>query len=231
MTVISNIIEPNRLLLSWQPMSDDQNRTRCVVGEILRQDDNYILRYLVDSNDFRLALESNFTFYPAFRDTAKDHTSGVLETFMLRLPPRKREDFRNFLQSLRLPPDATISDFALLGYSEARLPGDGFSIINPFDNAPAPCQFLSEVAGYRYYPGPSMNIQIGEPVTFEADPENKYDPMAIKIMLRGELIGYVNRCQTAPFHQWMLNNNLHAAIEKINGTPTKPRLLLFVEVS
>jgi len=212
-------------------MSDEQQRTRRVVGEILRQGDVYTLRYLVNTSDYQKALESNFSLYPAFMNKDKEYTSGVLDTFMLRLPPRKREDFKNFLQSLRLPTDAVISDFALLGYSEARLPGDGFSIVNPFDDAPVPCQFLSEVAGYRYFQGSSMDIKCGEVVTFETEPDNPYDPMAIKILLRGEQIGFVNRCQTVPFHKWMACNKLHATIEKKNGTPTKPRLLLFVDAS
>lgn len=230
MNIITNIVEPNRLLLCWQPMNDDVLRTRRVIGELVRQDENVVFRYLVNTEDFDKAKELGFDFHPAFSDTSREYADGVLETFMLRLPPRKREDFNSFLQSLRLPTNVPISDFALLGYSEARLPGDGFSIVNPFDLAPAPCEFICDVAGYRYYDGPRMDIEIGEQVLFEPEPNNQFDPQAIKVLLRGEVVGYINRCQTAVFHTWLVHNSVVGFVDRKNGTVAKPRLLLFVSV-
>jgi len=123
-----------------------------------------------------------------------------------------------------------VSDFALLGYSEARLPSDGFSIINPYDDVAPPFQFMSEVSGYRHHRGVEMDLDVGRQLTFDFDPDNRIDPNAIKITVDGETIGYVNKCQTAAFSSWIKCDRIHATIERKNGTPSRPRLLMFVSV-
>ena len=57
-------------------------------------------------------------------------------------PPRSRGDFGRFLGALRIKADAEISDFALLGYSGAKLPDDDFTVIHPFENASVPFEFM-----------------------------------------------------------------------------------------
>jgi hypothetical protein len=228
---IKHIIEPDRLLLAWQPMEDSKDRTRRIVAELNRlQDGNVVLRYLVESEDFLRAQESGFSCFPAFRRTGRSYSEGVLDTFMLRLPHRERPDYAKFLNALRLPRNVEISDFALLGYSEARLPGDGFSIIHPFDGAPAPCEFLTEVAGYRHYRGTEADIPYGAELTFTPEPDNPYDPNAIRVELDADRVGYVNRGQTAAFHHWLKHNTVKAYIERKNGRVDRLRLLMFVEV-
>jgi len=231
MNWITNIIEPPRLLLVWQPLSDAVSRSRRIVGEIIRDDSNYTFRYLPGTEDFNAACHLGFEGYPAFDISEREHTHGVLESFMLRLPPRKRSDFSKFLASFRIPAEAIVSDFALLGYSEARLPGDGFSIINPYDDAVAPCQFVSEVSGYRHHKGLEMELEVERELAFEPDRENPFDANAIKITVESVTIGYVNKCQTAAFSSWIRCGRVHATIDRKNGTTLKPRLLMFVSVT
>ncbi|HEX4044328.1 MAG TPA: hypothetical protein VHZ76_01510 [Gammaproteobacteria bacterium] len=71
------------------------------------------------------------------------------------------------LEGLRLQADVQISDFALLGYSGAKLLSDGFSIIHPFAHANGPCELLLEAAGYRHIQqSDKAIIQIDDPVSF-----------------------------------------------------------------
>src|SRR3990167_8972072 len=126
MRFIEHIIEPTKLLLAWQS-SDEKHRTRYIVAELTSTRDDVELVYLPETKDFIEAQKHGFKDYPAFQDINKTH-HHVLDAFMRRLPPRKRGDFSQYLESLRLKPDTKMSDFALLGYSGAKLLSDGFSI-------------------------------------------------------------------------------------------------------
>lgn len=128
---LQHVVEPERLLLTWQPPDDGTTiRTRRIVAE-LTYSDNYesvTFTYLVDTPDFLAAKAAGFLGYPAFRLKTATHTQGVMSAFMRRLPPRKREDFGAYLTQHWLPNPFTLSDFALLGYTGAKLPSDGFAL-------------------------------------------------------------------------------------------------------
>jgi hypothetical protein len=229
MNLIKHIIEPNRLLLIWQA-PEGCDRTRRVIGELRRVDDNVVLKYLTDSDDFEAAQKCGFKGYPAFMKFSRIYDEGVLETFMKRLPPRNRPDFAEYLENLRIPSDAKLSDFALLGYSGAKLPSDWFAIAISFDDVREPCEFLTEVAGFRYYEGMKMEVPVGASVDLEADPENQHDPMAIKVTFDGHKIGYIGRGQLVAFHKWLNNDQITAVVEKSNGRTDRPSIMLFVTV-
>lgn len=67
MNFIEHIIEPKKLLLAWQ--SPNENcRTRYIVAELNRVQDEISLTYLADTEDFRKAQKKGFESYPAFQD-------------------------------------------------------------------------------------------------------------------------------------------------------------------
>jgi hypothetical protein len=232
---VRHIVEPNRLLLAWQA-PEGAERTRFIVAELQRpdagRDEDVLLRYLRDSDDFRKATQLGFSGHPAFTKTDREYSVGVVDALMRRLPPRTRADFPKYLELLCIAPAASISNFALLGYSGAKLPSDGFSVIHPFDNADSACEFLLEVAGFRYMPNiTTKDIRLGASVSFEKDPTNKFDSRAIKIMMDGKNIGYVNRGQLNAFHRWLEEGRLQGNIERLNGTDARPLVHVFVEVA
>ena len=231
MNLIENLVEPHRLNLVWQG-PDGANRTRRGVGELVRVGTDVRFRYLENSPDYQAALETGFDGYPAFKLKKQEHTGDVLPILMLRLPPRSRRDFGDYLERLRLSPNADISDFALLGYSEAKLPGDGFSIINDFVEFIPPFEFVTEIAGFRYYSGMEMTIRetIGQAVRLEHEPSNKHDPNAIRVLIRGQQIGYINRVQAPTLLRWLADGSIEATIDGINGTGSRPLVYLFVSI-
>jgi hypothetical protein len=230
MNLITHIIEPQRLYLVWQgPEGGD--RMRRLVAELRRTNHAIELHYLTQSEDFRKARESGFEGYPAFPKTDRVYKEGVIETFMLRLPPRERPDFNKYLESLRISPSVRISDFALLGYSGAKLPSDGFSIVHPFDDVDEPCEILTEVAGFRYYSGMDMQLAAGMNATLQPEPNNPFDPQAIMVTINGKKVGFIGRGVLAAFHRWMNSGcEITAVIEKMNGRPERPSIMLFVSI-
>jgi HIRAN domain len=233
---IQHIIEPKKLLLSWQPKKEgNASRLRRFVAELVADGKDVRLEYLLDSEEVSEAKKVGFEEYFGFPIKDRVH-KNVLAAFMRRLPPRKREDFSRFLTAIRINPDDVqdISDFALLGYSGAVLPGDDFTIINPFSNAEPPFELLIGIQGYRHYldnvPYDYMNT--GSQVTFEPQPTNHIDSDAIKVLMDDKLIGYVCRGLNKSFNSWLDKGyNIEAAIERINGTPDSPKIYALVKVT
>lgn len=227
--VIEHIIEPNRLLLVWQSPSR-QPASRLVVGELTRASDAVELRYGVVRDDFATAEAAGFRGYPAFPKLDRVYRKGVLDTFMRRLPPRNRQDFARFLEQRRLPADADLSDFALLGYSEARVAGDEFSLMHPFDDVAGPCELLTEIAGFRHHGKTVEGLRRGQPVTLEPEPTSEHDAEAVQVLAEGRRLGYVNRVQLPAFRRWLCTGSVDARIERINGRPDRPAVFIFVRV-
>jgi len=230
MRYIEHIIEPEKLLLSWQAREGE--RQRMFVAELVRNGDDADLVYLKNSEEFSKAQHLGFKEYPGF-SIEKDIYKNVLTSFMKRLPPRSRGDFCRFLDALRIKSVAEISNFALLGYSRAKLPDDDFTVIHPFGNALPPFEFMLPVQGYRYYKErlPLGSLSDEMQACFEAEPSNEHDPKAIKIIINGVTAGYVCRGLTSSFHKWLQDGlTITANVERINGTQEKPAVYLYVSV-
>jgi len=231
MHFIEHIIEPTELFLAWQSL-DENNRTRYIVAKLAGIGEEINLTYLRDTKDFQEAQNLGFEGYPAFHNINEIH-HNVLDAFMRRLPPRKRGDFPQYLEGLRLKPDVEISNFALLGYSGARLPSDGFSIIHPFNNVKGPCELLLEAAAYRHtLEEHNFEVQIGNQAIFCKEFYEPRKEEAIYIQVNERRIGWVTRGLRDTFNNWINTNRITEAwVEKKNGQPGKPMLFLYVKVS
>jgi len=173
-----------------------------------------------------------YSGYPAFNIKQSIHRVRVLAALPRRLPPRTRTDFVAYKAQFRLPADIQISNFALLAYTEAKLPSDGFSIVNPLEGVHGPCQFMFEVAGYRHHVEKLSEVpMVGQRIQFVAEPTNQYDPNAVKMIAEmDDLIGYVNRLQAAAFREWIKGDLVEGWVERLNGAMQKPRCFVFVNV-
>jgi hypothetical protein len=227
---IRHICEPSRLLLAWQAPDPGGERTRFAVAELVPDRADCILRY-IDGPEMQRAEELGFVGYPAFNIDQSEHQGGVLAAFLRRLPPRARPDFAAYKAQFRLGPNLQLSDFALLAYTGAKLPSDGFSLVDTFDGMCPPCEIVLEVAGYRHYADKlSAPPAIGEAIELVAEPENEVDKNAIAMKIGGQTIGYVNRLQTAAFHRWMQEKDVDVVLERLNGPIDRPRAYVFVSI-
>lgn len=225
MRKLEHIVEPERLLLSWQ---DPIGRSRYIVGQITRENGGYCFRYL-PGHDLDAAKDKGFKGYFAFRHFDNEYRLGVMESFMSRLPPRNREDFDKFLEYWHIDHKlkTSISDFALLGHTGAALPRDGFRLLPGFP-AVERLQFVVEVAGHRYYD--HACCKIGETVRFSAEPDNEYDPEAVAVTTQDDCrLGYVMHGLGHQFCEWMNSGHLSGEIVRINGTAECPVVLVWVE--
>lgn len=235
MKALSHIVEPDALLLTWQPVDENApSRSRRVVGEVRRnpgQSRDLIFRYLVGTMDWKLAVDHGFKGYPAFQLSNETHQfdHGVLDTFLRRLPPRTREDFPEFLDRHALPSPFHYSEMALLAYTGARLPGDGFALVPVFPKNVLPCEYILELAGVRHVFGNDVSsLKIGDAITFRAEIDNEHDDNAVAAYHRLGKLGYVNRALLPAFNHWLEGAALSGVIERINGKAERP--LIYVRV-
>ncbi|WP_332855143.1 HIRAN domain-containing protein [Duganella sp. S19_KUP01_CR8] len=234
MNQIEHIIDPNRLLLVWRAGANAQCRTRRVVAEIVKSPDSdgLTLRYTKGTPDFENAKGEGFLGYPAFDLKQAEHTHNVLDSFIRRLPPRKRDDFPNYLSRHRLPIHQSISDLALLAYTNAKLPSDGFELYPDLTNARPPFELVFEVAGFRHQDvRSSEDIYIGDPIVLKSEPDNPHDGFAVAVYHSGAKIGYIDRAQSPAFSEWMRKGySLNASVERINGKPERPLVYIYLTV-
>ncbi|WP_439491180.1 HIRAN domain-containing protein [Blastomonas fulva] len=223
--------EPNRLKLIWQSGGD--NRKKLVVGELVRSAHQVSFSYLRHTPDFNEAWAIGFRGHPAFRIDLPVHHHNVMEVLNKRLPPRNRPDFASYLLKHRLSYVPHISDFALLGYTNGYLPGDGFSFAIDFAFENLPHMFLLEISGFRYYSG--MQIEIGDLINqqifFLPEPSNLHDSNAVQVIFAGMNIGYVPRYYLPMMNIWLRYYNVSASIERIDGSMEKPQVYLMVQIT
>lgn len=232
MKFIEHLIEPERLLLSWQAQ-DSTKRSRFIVGELVRKSNNFILNYFKDSPDYMEATQHGFIGYPAFsRSQYSSYDNQVLEAFTRRLPPRNRKDFYRYLEIRGINPDSNISNFALLGYTGAKLPDDGFELVHPFENVTTTFELITEIAGFRHNSVLLPDeINLGDTVNFIPEPNNEFDHQAIRIELNKKKLGYIDRGRLNFLQSYIDSGcDISATIYRKNGTPERPLIYIYITV-
>lgn len=228
---IEHLVEPQRLLLFWQAR-ESRKRSRYHVGQLVKRDGRVVLQYSSGA-EMDCAKEAGFQGYPAFPLEKLEHHHQVMEAFTRRLPPRTRRDFARYLELRAIPADAEISDFALLGYSGAKLPDDGFELVHPFDEPPAIFEVLIEIAGFRHESELSISeVNIGDSVQFYEESDNPFDANAIAIRSNGQKLGYVPRGHLAMLHRMLSDEAVLAGeVFRINGTPERPLVYVLTQIA
>ncbi len=227
--MIENIIEPIKLLFIWK----DEEGNKYKVGEIIKKNkEEADLIYTETEEDFINAKNKGFNGYPSF-PLSQIRWENVMSTFSRRIMQRKRPDFNKWLEFYKIPTtfNENISDFALLGYTGGILASDHFMFIHPFEVSDQNYEFITEVAGIRHRENINLDKLIeGDSVSFVPEPENKIDINAIKIIIKTQHIGYINKCFAKRFNEILQNNLVKAYISKKNGTKDNPKIYLFIEV-
>jgi HIRAN domain len=238
---IERTVEPRQLILAWQaPDYISSDRFRWAVGILEPHGNDYRFRYLRAGPEFESLnprrpyddlLQAGYQGYPAFNLRREIHERG-LSPFVRRLPSRKRSDFKDYERQFRLGHNLVLSDFGLLGRTEAKLPGDGFSLVDPLNPELDWCDLMLEIAGFRHHVRPEQlkDLNVGQGVEIAPEPDNAKDPNAVRFLLSGRTIGYVNRLQAKTFLRWLAERKVSGVLERINGGEERPRAFVFVRV-
>ena len=183
-------LEERTIYLSWQAADHGK---RYIVAELVEKPNGqYRFRYIADK-DLEDAKKLGFNGYPAFPKLDQEYTINAIDPFVMRLPSRSRTDFNDLLNYWEIH-NHEISDFDLLAITGGKLRTDNFEFIDPH-KIKRPNQFLTELAGFVYHAEDHKlrSIPAGAELQLERDSGNRYDPYAVKVLYKGEQIGYIKR--------------------------------------
>ena len=238
---VEHVVEPDRLLLAWQAPDHMKNRRRWVVGLVEVRSEPWTLVYLhgtafEEANPgatYAELISLGFEGYPAFaiRGGSGPFDRGVREAFLRRLPPRSRPDFSSYIRRFGFHDGMKLSDAALLAYTEAKLPSDGFSLVGELKPEIAIGDFIFDLAGTRYQDfGDVCPAAPGDLLQLRKEPTNKFDSGAIEVLWKDSRVGYVNRLQAKAVGYWMDHRKIQVIVQRINGRPGNPKIYALVHV-
>lgn len=231
---------PSELTLAWRAPESEEDRKRWAVGVLSNRGNRPTFRYLEGEEFSRVNLgrtRSELTAlgyhgYPTFEPSKSEDglfVDGVMEAFLRRLPPPHRSDFSKYLEFYRYRGDA-LAPMSLLALTSARLPGDGFSLIDRLDPSTEACDLVLEVTGFRHRrPHPSL-LHEGMPLSLVAEPENPHDADAVRVDASGTTIGYVNRLQARTVSAWLQTRVMSCWLVRRNGRPDSPVAFAFLRM-
>ncbi|WP_052813340.1 HIRAN domain-containing protein [Desulfonatronum thioautotrophicum] len=88
------------------------------------------------------------------------------------------------------------------------------------------------IAGFQYHDGPTLlhHLTPGQPLTLTAEPDNPFDPFAVRIDYQGRKLGYVPRSDNRHISR-LLRKDVHVwcRVREVNGDEWPWRAVL-VEV-
>jgi hypothetical protein len=116
----------------------------------------------------------------------------------------------------------------MLGLTEARLPGDSFSLIDPLDPEAKACDVVVELTGHRHYLANRQSFFVGQSLALVPEPENKFDVDAIRVEGAGQTAGYINRLQARSILRWIERGVVDAHLLRLNGSHDRPRAFAFL---
>lgn len=183
--------QDNYLLLIWK---DPETRRNFSVGKLTKST-KYTFEYC---SEYTHAETYGWSKLDAFPDDKVYESETLFPIFASRLPDKKRRDINRILEKYEL---VEFDEFELLRKSEARLPIDTYSFIDPIFSDEQTIQRDFFIMGVRHHApceGKDCsllpNISIGDELIFEKEPENEFDVNAIKVQTYDdEVLGYVPR--------------------------------------
>lgn len=222
----------NYLLLIWK---DPETRRNYTVGKLTRGD-CFTFQYYGEAEN---AEEAGWKLLGAFPTYQEYRSNTMFPVFSSRLPDKKRRDIQNILEKYGL---MEYDEFELLRRSGARLPIDTYEFIDPISPDDKEVEREFYITGIRYHSacqgsdcGALPGVKVGDMLLLEEEPENAYDPMAIRVLTQErEVLGYVpryyNKAILARLHDGMgysckiteVNANMRNCSECLKARLTMP---------
>lgn len=185
------LLNNDYLYLIWK---DPETRRNYTIGKLTRGE-SFTFEYCEEAPEAEHAGWKLLGAFPAY----KKYSSEVMfPVFSSRLPDRKRRDIKKILQKYDLK---EFNEFELLRKSGARLPIDTYEFVDPIFAEDEVVEREFYVMGIRHHSACNgadcallPSLKAGDLLVFEEEPDNKYDPMAIRVVTqKGDHLGYIPR--------------------------------------
>lgn len=218
--------------LIWQsPLGAGLSRRRLPIALMRANGDGATFEYLHGTRDLDLAVSEGFEGYTGIPLDRAD-TSDAINTLGRRLLNSDRPDYADYLARFGLSADQNMTTLSLLAYTGAKLTSDSYSVADTLEGFDGSFQYVFDVAGRRRAEELTPSPQIGDRVTFSAEPQNEHDPFAVELLDgSGNRFGYVNGCQSQAVSRWLAAGEVNGSIFRINGRTGYPRLFVIADIS
>lgn len=186
------------LLLSWRRASGDR---RIIVGR-LELDAKGEASFVYEKEGVAQALELGFVSYPGLPLVEPIPQDLALDLFYRRLINTERNDARRILDFLAVDPERIDDKLYLLGITGAKTATDMFEFLPVLKPMSKPYEYVTEIAGLRYYKVDFNALQENQELVAVREPENSYDSDAVRLESQsGVVLGYIKQGITNVFQE------------------------------
>lgn len=209
-----NSMVHEELLLVWK---QPKTRERYLIGWLSRDQEGYRFEYeRLSPRSINDACAKGFRLLESFPEVGGFWRAKLLFPVFRRRLPQKWT-----LPSLQAQGIHTTEPMELLRVTGGRLPTDTLEFLEPIktrgdDEKGYEVHF--PVAGWRYYDGESVvgGLHPGMKLRLELEPENEFDPNAIKILsLSGVHLGYVPAIYAWYLDESVKNGSADATVARV----------------
>ncbi|WP_395065374.1 HIRAN domain-containing protein [Flavobacterium sp.] len=182
--------------LVWRP---GKGSSRISIGTIKKNETEGV-RFQYNVLGVEKAKKLGFEHYEGFPDTNKTYTENVLQIFGQRLIKSERTDSKDFYDFWNVDVSKAKHKFYMLAFTQGLLPTDNFEFLADF-NPVKNLSFITEITNLTESQISSENINIGDFLRYELDPENQYDKNAVKVYKDDLYLGHIKLIHCNVFHK------------------------------
>ncbi|MEQ8881302.1 MAG: hypothetical protein RLQ12_16780 [Cyclobacteriaceae bacterium] len=162
------------------------------------------------------AKTDGFSAYTEFPDINKEYKENVLEVFGQRIMKSEREDIHDFLEFWEIDPKYKDDKYYLLAHTQGLNPTDNFEFLVDYYPVKNLC-FLTDLASLSVNKLSVDSLQSGDKLTYKLEPENEFDPYAVKIFKGDQEVGYMKKIHSKVFHKASHPLNIEVKAVEKNG--------------
>lgn len=210
-----------KIFLSWRL---GKTYSRIMVGIIEDTPTGAVFAYIKEGVEE--AQKFGFNGYPGFSLEQSVYKQNVLDFFSKRLINLERSDTKELLDFWEIDPKYKKNTLYMLAMTQGKMQTDSFEFLASFMPANGVC-FVTDIAGINYRNFDLGKIKEGSILSFEREPNNLIDNKAVKVLFKGELIGYIKRGHNEFFYGEN-SDKIKICVKSINNTPSLKELYVKV---
>lgn len=211
------------IYLCWRK---GQSHRRHLVG-IIRRNVSDGVRFSYIEENIPAAIHDGFSPYTEFPDIANVYSDNVLDIFGQRLMKSERADIQPFLDFWEIKPEYKTDKYYLLAHTQGLVTTDNFEFLADY-KPHKDLSFVTDLASVRSRKLIPGSIKIGDILSFEIEPENKFDKYAVKVFKDNIEVGYIKKIHSRVFFQ-SNSKNLIIKVKALDQNGIISRI--FVKVS
>lgn len=198
---------------------------RHIVGVLKRNATNGV-RFQYLTQHLEKAKLDGFTAYTEFPDLNKEYDGTTLDVFGQRIMKSERSDINDFLSFWEINPKYKDDKYYLLARTQGLNPSDNFEFLADYNPVKGLC-FMTDLAGLSKRALPKGSLQVGDELSFEKEPDNKFDKYAVKVLFKGECIGYIKKIHSKVFYK-QKGEKLKLKVKALDQNGTIKRIFIKV---